>query len=78
MTMLIWRRVGEAKWWKWSEGTVQLGRGNDDGNDYLDAIKTAFDNFAMGGKVFFFGHLSPDDIEVRARMGLGCDTQMHK
>ena len=27
---------------------------------------------------FFSGHLSPDDIEVRARMGLGCDTQMHK
>ena len=75
--MLIWRRVGEAKWWKWSEGTVQLRRGNDDGNDYLDAIKTAFDNFAMEGKIFF-GHLSPDDIEVRARMGLGCDTQMHK
>ena len=31
---------GEAKWWKWSEGTVQLGRGNDNGSDDLDAIKT--------------------------------------
>ena len=38
------KEEGEAKWWKWFEGTVELRREHDDGSYDLDAIKT---NFAL-------------------------------